>query len=206
MHKISIILLITLSTAISAQDQLAKEILDRLGESTKSYNNITIDFDFKYNLNINDLESGTLIIQGDNFIIEMDNQTIINNGETQWIHLKEVNEVQIMDHDDSAEDIISPNKLLTIYEEDYKYTYVDTKLINGKQLQVINLFPKKSQEFIKINIGVDPIKNQLKRMSIYDKSGGIYTYLVKSFKSNTNIKPFIFNISDFPGIEVIDLR
>ena len=205
MYKLSIILLITLSTSISAQDQLAKEILDRLAKSTKSYNNITIDFDFKYNININDLESGTLIIEGNKFIIEMDNQTIINNGETQWIHLKEVNEVQIMEHD-SGGDIISPNKLLTIYEGDYKYTYVETKLINGKQLQIINLFPKKSQEFIKINIGVDPIKNQLKRMLIYDKGGGIYTYLIKSFKSNTNIKPFSFNISDFPNVEVIDLR
>jgi outer membrane lipoprotein-sorting protein len=110
-----------------------------------------------------------------------------------------------MEHD-SGGDIISPNKLLTIYEGDYKYTYVDTKLINGKQLQMINLFPKESQELIKINIAVDTIKNQLERMSIYDKDGGIYTYLIKSFKSNTNTKPFIFNISDFPGIEVIDLR
>lgn len=205
MYKLSIILLITLSASISAQDQVAKEILDRLEKSTKSYNNITIGFNFKYNINIDDLESGTLIMQGDKFIIELDNQTIINNGETQWIHLREVNEVQIMD-DDSGSDIMSPNKLLTIYEEDYKYTYVDTKSENGKQLQIINLFPKESQEFIKINIAIDPIKNQLERMSIYDKSGGIYTYLIKSFKSNTNIKPFIFNISDFPGIEVIDLR
>ncbi len=205
MYKLSIILLITLSASISAQDQVAKEILDRLEKSTKSYNNITIGFNFKYNINIDDLESGTLIMQGDKFIIEMDNQTIINNGETQWIHLREVNEVQIMDHD-SGSDIMSPNKLLTIYEEDYKYTYVDTKSENGKQLQIINLFPKESQEFIKINIAIDPIKNQLERMSIYDKSGGIYTYLIKSFQSNTNIKPFIFNISDFPGIEVIDLR
>jgi hypothetical protein len=29
---------------------------------------------------------------------------------------------------------------------------------------------------------------------------------VKSFKSNTAIKPILFKSSDFPGVEVIDLR
>ena len=58
----------------------------------------------------------------------------------------------------------------------------------------------------KINIAIDATKNQLNRITMHDKNGGTYTYLVNLFKINTTIKPFIFNITEFPGAEIIDLR
>ena len=59
---------------------------------------------------------------------------------------------------------------------------------------------------MQINIAVDAANNQLQRITIHDKNGGTYSYVVKSFKSNTVIKPILFKSSDFPGVEVIDLR
>ena len=53
---------------------------------------------------------------------------------------------------------------------------------------------------------VDAAKNQLHKITILDKNGGTYAYLVTSFKSNTTVAPFIFNATNYPGIEVIDLR
>ena len=205
MYKLIVIILITCLNSIQAQGQNAKEILERLAETTKSYKNITINFDFTYNINSDEVESGSLTLQEDKFIIDMFDQTIINNGETQWIHLREVNEVQIMDNN-SENEVFNPKNILTVYENDFKYEYVDNKLENGQKLHIINLFPKENREFIKINVEIDDNKNQLKKISIYDKSNGIYTYIIKSFKSNTSVKPFKFNTSDFPDIEVIDLR
>ena len=208
MNKLITIILIALSTTIFAQKQVAKEVLNRLSTTTKSYENITIEFNFileNKSQNIREDQEGTLVLAGEKFQLTMHNQTIINNGETQWIYLMDMNEVQIMEHD-PEEKMMSPNKLFTIYEEGYKYTYVGDSSEKGKPLQIIDLFPKESQEFMKINIAVDTARNQLERITIHDKNGGTYRYLVKSFKSNTVIKPFIFNIADFPGIEVIDLR
>ena len=205
MYKLIVIILIICLNSIQSQCQNAKEILERLAETTNSYKNITINFDFISNINIDEVESGSLTMQENKFIIDMFDQTIINNGETQWIHLREVNEVQIMDNNTESE-VFNPKKILTVYEDDFKYEYVDNKLENGKKLHIINLFPKQNREFIKINVEIDDKKNQLKRISIYDKSNGIYTYIIKSFKSNTSIKPFKFDASEFPDIEVIDLR
>ena len=205
MRKLIIIALIALSNNILAQDQIAKKILDRLHTSMKSYKNITINFDFvieNKNQNIKDTQTGTLILEGEKFQLIMDNQTIINDGETQWVYLANMNEVQIIQHD-TEDDMMNLNKLFSIYKEEYKYTYVGNE---KKHLQIINLYPKKSNELIKINIAVDSITHQLKRIVIHDKNGGTYTYLVKSFAINTNIKPFIFDIANFPAVEVIDLR
>jgi len=90
MNKIFTILLIALSTILFAQDQVAKDVLDKLSATTKSYKNMTIGFDFileNTSQNIKEEQKGILILEGDNFRLEMDAQTIINDGENQWIYL-----------------------------------------------------------------------------------------------------------------------
>ena len=44
MNKTFTILLLALSSTLFAQDQLAKDVLDRLSATTKSYKNMTIGF------------------------------------------------------------------------------------------------------------------------------------------------------------------
>ena len=46
MTKLFTTLLIVLSTSLFAQDQVAKEVLDKLSTTTKSYKNMTIGSDF----------------------------------------------------------------------------------------------------------------------------------------------------------------
>ena len=208
MNKIFTILLIALSSTLFAQDQVAKNVLDKLSTTTKSYKNMTIGFDFileNTSQNIKEEQKGILISEDNNFRLEMDAQTIINDGESQWVYLADMNEAQVMEHD-PEDDIMSPNKLFTIYEKGYKYTYVGAEAEKGKRLQIIDLFPEESGAFMKITLAVDAAKNQLHKITIHDKNGGTYTYLITAFSSNTTVKPFTFNAADFPGVEVIDLR
>jgi outer membrane lipoprotein-sorting protein len=169
---------------------------------------MTIGFDFileNTSQNIKETQKGILILEADNFRLEMDAQTVINNGENQWVYLADMNEVQIMEHD-PEDDMMSPNKLFTIYEKGYKYTYVGAEAEKGKRLQIIDLFPEESSAFMKVTLAVDAAKNQLHKITIHDKNGGTYIYLITSFSSNTTVKPFTFNSAEFPGVEVIDLR
>ena len=208
MNKIFTILLITLSTILFAQDQVAKSVLDKLSTTTKSYKNIIIHFDFilkNTSQNINESQKGVLTLEDDDFRLEMDGQIIINNGENQWVYLTEVNEVQITEHD-PEDNIMSPSKLFAIYEEDYKYTYVGAKTEKGKRLEIVDLFPEESGAFIKVTLEVHSKENQLHKITMHDKNGGTYTYLITKFLSNIKIKPFNFNPSDYPNVEVIDLR
>jgi outer membrane lipoprotein-sorting protein len=208
MTKLFTTLLIAFSTTLFAQDQVAKDVLDRLSATTKSYKNMTVGFDFIFenkNQNINEKQKGILVLQEQMFRLEMEEQIIINDGESQWIYLADMNEVQIMEHD-PEEEMMSPNKLFTIYEEGYKYSYVGTESEKGKRLQIIDLFSKESGAFRKVTLAVDAAKNQLYKITILDKNGGTYTYIVSSFKNNTTVAPFIFNTVDYQGVEIIDLR
>ena len=85
MNKLFTIALLALSTSIFAQDQVAKEVLDKLSTTTKSYKNMTVSFDFileNKSQDISETQSGLLVLEGDNFRLEMEEQTIINDGES----------------------------------------------------------------------------------------------------------------------------
>ncbi len=75
MTKLFTTLLIAFGTTLFAQDQVAKDVLDRLSSTTKSYKNMTVDFDFIFenkNQNINEKQKGILVLQEDMFRLEMD--------------------------------------------------------------------------------------------------------------------------------------
>ena len=209
MNKLATIFLLAISTVLFAQDQVAKDVLDKLSATTKSYKNMTIGFDFIFKntrQNINETQKGTLILEDDNFRLEMEGQIIINDSESQWVYLTDMNEVQIMDHD-PEDDMMSPNKLFTIYEEGYKYTYVGAESVGITRLHIIDLFPEESGAFMKITLVVDAAKEQLNTITIFDKNGGNYSYKVNTFTTNSNnLTPFTFNLSKYPNVEVIDLR
>lgn len=207
MNKL-LVVLILITTNIYAQDEIAKSLLEELSANAKNYDNIYIEFNLMIenkNQNINEKQEGIIEIAKEKFRLQLEDQFIVNNGESQWIYLVDMNEVQIINNSDLNE-LMNPINIFTIYERDYKYNYVGTTSENGLQIQNINLFPKTSKEFIKINIEIDASKNQLRKTKIYDKNGGTLAYELKKISVNTKLEPFIFDTKNYADIEIIDLR
>jgi outer membrane lipoprotein-sorting protein len=207
MNKL-LVVLILITTNIYAQDEIAKSLLEELSTNAKNYDNIYIEFNLMIenkNQNINEKQEGIIEIAKEKFRLQLEDQFIVNNGESQWIYLVDMNEVQIINNSDLNE-LMNPINIFTIYERDYKYNYVGTTSENGLQIQNINLFPKTSKEFIKINIEIDASKNQLRKIKIYDKNGGTLSYKIKKISVNTKLEPFIFDTKNYADIEIIDLR
>ena len=208
LSSLLLILCISLTNAVS-QDRLAEDILEKLSNTTKACTSISIEFEYLFrnkNAGINEKSSGRLELKENNFRIEMPKQLIINNGSTHWIYLKEMDDVTIMDYDPEDKDAMNPNKLFTIYNEDYKNTYVKTSSVNGERMHIIDLFPKKSSPIMKIRLTINSFKNQINILELYDKNGGTYTYNIKDFKTNLEIAPFTFDTTKYTHVEVIDLR
>ena len=207
MNKL-LVFLILFTTNIYAQDEIAKSLLEKLSANAKNYDNIYIEFDLMIenkNQNISEKQEGIIEIAKEKFRLIIEDQFIVNNGESQWIYLVDMNEVQIINNSD-LDELMNPVNIFTIYERDYKYNYVGVSSENGLQIQNINLFPKTSKEFIKINIEIDASKNQLRKIKIYDKNGGTLAYELKKISVNTKLEPFIFDTKNYADIEIIDLR
>jgi len=210
MNRILFFILLILNTECFSQDKQSNEILHQLSINTKSYKNINVDFDFDFKnitQEINEKQKGNIKIKGNKFRLELDQQIIISDDTTQWVYLKESNELQIMEYD-SLDEMISPNKLFTIYEEGYKNTYVELKTDSDLSLHIIDLFPIESNSFQKIQLQINSEKIQLHNIILYDKNGGTFNYLITKFNIDTDLDQnlFKFNKEDYPEIQIIDLR
>jgi len=219
MNKLFFPLLFVIALSAGAQDSLitnkvdsvSSKILEDLSIQTKSYENIHVNFNFTFKNESQDIfeeQEGNIKIDSNRFRLEINKQIVISDGINQWIYLKEANEVQIMEYD-AEDDMMSPNKLFTIYEQGYKSEYIELKEIDSKKIHIIDLFSIESNAFRKIQLQIDSNTLQLFNIILYDKNGGSFTYLITDFKTNfekNNNNDFLFNLTDYPDVEVIDLR
>jgi outer membrane lipoprotein-sorting protein len=212
MYKITSIIissLLFISSAFS-QDEVAKQILDQLSKKSKSYTDITAEFSFNFSNSVQGISEnseGKIWIKKDMYKLDMSSDlSIINNGETLWYFMKDVPEVQIMEND--PEDEMNPSKIFTIYERGYRYQYKGASSEGGIRVHVINLFPKESGSISKFELYIDAAEIEIKSIKLYDKNGGVTTYQITKFITNSGFseKTFIFRKKDYPGVEVIDLR
>ena len=188
------------------QDEKAEKILKDLSANTKSYSYMDVDFDFNFintSQDINESQKGNIKINQNKFRLDLNQQLIISDDSIQWIYLKESNELQIMEYD-SQDEMISPNKLFTIYENGYKSQYIELKENN----HIIDLFPIESNEFKNIQLQIDQDKIQLKKIILFDKNGGSFSYSITKLITDKEIdeNAFRFNEANYPDLEIIDLR
>ena len=205
-NKILIIIFSIFQLNSFGQNDKSNELLKQLSINTKSYSFIDVDFDFNFlntSQEINENQQGNIKISNNKFRLNLNEQIIISDDSTQWIYLKESNELQIMEFD-SEDEMLSPNKLFTIYENGYKSQYIELK----DNDHIIDLFPLESSEFKNIQLYINKEKIQISKIILYDKNGGSFSYSITKFITNTDFDEnlFKFKVEEYPDLEIIDLR
>jgi outer membrane lipoprotein-sorting protein len=204
----------TATIATAQEDAKAKAILDEVSAKTKTYNNIKADFSYTLenkDAKINETQEGKIIIKGSKYRLEIAGQEVMSDGKNVWTYLKDANEVQINNVDNSDPDAITPSNIFTIYQKGFKYKFDSEKTENGKTIQIINLNPNdpKSKPYHTVKLYIDRDSKQITSIKVLSKDGNNYTYTVKNFTPNApevNDSTFTFNASKYPKVEVIDLR
>jgi outer membrane lipoprotein carrier protein len=126
----------------------------------------------------------------------------MSDGETNWIYLKDEEEVNITESDED-EDFI-PSKIFTIYENDYKFKFIKEEA----QKYYIELYPKTEGMFSKMEMVINKTKMEVHSLTMFDKNNSQYSYLISKFITNQEFNNdfFQFNTSENPNVDVIDLR
>jgi len=212
---ISVVFLLMISLFVMSQqetkgDKKSNEILDRLTSVTEAYKTIKIEFAYKMentDAGINESTDGTLILEGEKYRLDIAGQVVICDGETVWTYIEDAEEVQINTVDES-EETITPGKLLTSYNKDYRSNFVKEDFMYGTTVNIVDLTPTEGKSYSKVRLIIDKVKDQLHEITIFDKNGSTYSYIIKKFEPNVDVKPskFTFDKSEFPDVEVIDMR
>jgi outer membrane lipoprotein-sorting protein len=191
-------------------DKKSIAILDDVSNKTKSYKTIRIEFTYKIEEKaggINESKYGVILLKGDKYNLDISGQNVISNGKTVWTYIKDADEIHI-NNANPEDDNISFNKLLTNYNKDFRSKLIKQDKLNGEDVYIIDLMPKKGKSFHRVRLTVSVQKKQVMNAAIYDKNGTTYTYSLKKFIPDQPLKDdtFVFKPSDHPKAEVIDMR
>ena len=206
--------LLFVTNLMAQQDPKAKEVLDKLSQTTKSYKSIQIEFSFTLEnkkSNVNQTNEGEVVLKGKSYRLQMPvfSMEIFCDGITTWSYLTEAKECNISGVDEEDDGSLNPANIFTIYEKGFNYSYVGEENLTGKSVHVLDLFPvDKSKEFVKVRLYVDKVKYQIVKAQTFNKDGNTYILVLKSMKTNMEFKDdyFKFTKSKYPGVEINDMR
>ncbi|MCX6251160.1 MAG: outer membrane lipoprotein carrier protein LolA [Bacteroidetes bacterium] len=212
MYKLLIIpfLLSVLTGFSQTRDQKAVSLLDEVSAKTKAYKSIKAEFSYTMEnkqAKINEVKTGSLLIQGDKYRLSVAGQIVICDGKTIWTYIQESNEVQINNLNEKDE-ALTPSKLLTSYNENYKPKIIRDKNQTDPNIETVELTPKASKTITKAIVAIDKTRLQVKSFMLFDKNSNVFTYKVTKFSTDVPVTnaDFSFNPKQYPGVEVIDMR
>lgn len=213
-HSIIITLFfLLLSLASHAQSSTeSKDILDKASQLFEKSEGVNLSFilssdDPKGSLY--EPQDGIAFVKGNKFKLELTSSTTWFDGTTQWVLLKDANEVNISNPTPQELVAISPLALLNMYKTDYVLKKPVEKAYNGKTITEIEMTPKnKSQDFKTITIALDNKTNSLVMVRFTTSDGNKNKLVISNYKSNNKYSNdmFLFNKHNHPGVEIIDLR
>ncbi|HBT86139.1 MAG: LolA-like putative outer membrane lipoprotein chaperone [Fermentimonas sp.] len=209
----SILLVLSLGLAAIAQDSAqSREILDKTYSGYMSSNGIKLSFKSyidEVGATESDSQKGEAYIKGNKFRVEMDDINIWFDGTTQWVLLKDVDEVNISNPTKSELTSVSPLAMLGIYKDGYILKNPLSKTVNGLDVYQINMSPVAANSDIKeITLAIDKTKNRLVQVKLTMSNNLLYKIDITDYNDNFkyNDSEFVFNKNNYPGVEIVDLR
>jgi len=187
-------------------EELVKEVINKIS----SYDNFKANLSYTMvnnDMDINEKKTGSIIVSGDSYRIEMEGQIIICDGVSLWTYIVDSKEVMLSNVADSEEDI-SPTKILTTYDENYKSSFDNDKKYKNSDIKKIDLKASEDKGFQKLSLTVNSLDKSLESFSIYDMNGSVFTYHIIDLKPNIELpeNTFKFDPNKHPDVEIIDMR
>ncbi|MDB4767570.1 outer membrane lipoprotein carrier protein LolA [Flavobacteriaceae bacterium] len=203
MYKIFLLLLSVCSFAWSqdASKALLKDVSDKL----LAQENVSLQFN--YNLysaeaSINQETSGKVQLKGEKYRFEYLGIIQINDTKTTYTIIPENEEVTIVSNQDAGEEM-NPAKILSFYNEGYRFQWDIAQNVGNRKIQYIKLIPIDSNSDIAhILLGVDSQKKEVYKVIETGKNGTQTTITITKYETNTNLAPNLFSFDEKKYIDL----
>ncbi len=208
--SLSILLLSVASYAQSSAE--SKAILDKASQLFEQSEGVKLSFILSPDSpegGAFEPQEGVAFVKRNKFKLDMPYTTTWFDGTTQWVLLKDANEVNISSPTDEELISISPLGLLNMYKTNYVLKKPVAGSFNGKATTEIEMFPiNKSQDFESLTITLNNKTNSVVMVKFTTRDGNKNKLTIADYNSNNKFTDelFQFNKKNHPGVEIIDLR
>jgi len=182
--------------AISQNSIEAEELLNKVSENIKSYDNIYINYTytlFNAEEDINQTNKGSFVTEDDKWKFVMLDVTRIFDGEKLYTISPDDEEVTISTQNPDDESTITPNKMLYFYEEGYNFEMDIVQYVGRKKIQYVKLIPMDSDAEIKsILLGIDVEFSQIYKVIETGINDTQTTIAIVDFEVNLPLEESLF--------------
>lgn len=200
------------SLAFAQNSSESKNILDKAYNTYTASNGIKLSFKLattEANGTAYQPQSGEAMIKGNKFKLTMDAMDTWFDGKTQWVLMKDVNEVNISNPTGEEIASISPLALLSMYKTGYTLKAPVSKTVNGKSAYVINMTPTaNNKDFKAVSVAIDKKTDQLLQVNLTMSNGMKNKIDISNYNANYKFtdSEFVFDKANHKGVEIVDLR
>jgi outer membrane lipoprotein-sorting protein len=195
--------------SFAQNDEESVKILEKFSSVALSAPSVSIKFKI-ITLNLpeksTDTTAGYLLMAKDQYRLEMPDNITWFNGNISWNYLIAEKEVTIVKPGKKDDSFLSrPSSIFTLYKKGYKTRLIEE---NAKSW-IIDLYPEETtSDLVRIRLTIGKQGSTLDGAE-YKRKDGITLFLVVN-EYNLKIRPavsdFVFNQSNFKGVEIIDMR
>jgi len=197
---------------ISQNDPQAEDLLNAVSENIKAYESMYININHNLSNEVEDINQTnkvSFVKKGDKYNVKWNDITFIYDGKKLYTINPDDEEVTISTEDLDEETTITPNKILTFFEEGYEFKMDITQDVTvvdyyeqrtRKLLQYIKLIPIDSESEIDfILLAIEKKNNRIYKSIEKGKNGTTTTYTITSFEVDLPLKDdlFLFNKTDY---------
>ena len=210
---ISLLFITLLSLNVSAQENKAKTILDKVSAINREHSSVKAEFTFNMDNaeeDVHESSDGNIILKGNKYRLYLMDVYTYFDGKTIYQHLVDAEEVNIKEPDDEDEEAgLNPTQIFSLYETGFKFSYVEEQNTPAGTFHVIDLFPLDEEKpFSRIRLHIDTKSLEMKSLVSIGKDGNNITIKIKKFEPNVELKDtdFVFDQVANPDVEVVDMR
>lgn len=204
-----LVLVFTSLTTFAQKDAEAVRILDKFSARALGAPSVSMKFALE---TIDEVEgtntsnSGSIIISGNKYKLDMTDNIIWFNGETSWNYLLAEKEVTIAKPDKKDNSFMSkPSAVFSVYKKGYKVRLLEEK----SDSYLIDLYPEDiNSDHIRIRLNIGKPSLDLKSVEYKYKNGITNILTVKEFslKQQPDNSEFTFSPEKYKGVEINDMR
>lgn len=204
----SLMLLITAGTVVCAQERDPETAFANLRAFYDATDALSASFTHEVQNPFGETQraTGRLFVQGNAFRIEMDEQIIVADGETTWIHDVASAQVLVSPYEDDA-GTFAPRTLLLRLDDSFEATAVGVDEQDGTRLHTLTVTSDAPEAmFTTLKLWYDPDSLQIKRVRAEDINDTILTFALSDVTLNPDLDAALFTFDMPDGVDVIDLR
>ena len=203
--KKTLLIIIGILLSINVSAQSAKDFLNKVIDKNKSYNDISVIFNYRYGdkEEVSNKMKGYAYMKGEAYLLKIDGQEMISDGTTLWTYL--IDEQEVMISEVSEDNNNSPLAIINSFSENVNVSF---EHCSDADLTHLLITENETTTFKSISLYVRHEDLKIHEIDINNLDDSYLIYSIESFHTNQDLPDsmFFFDEKIHPNVEVIDMR